>query len=109
MYVLGEGGVYFTPITAEQTRPVTNPSIPRLHALHPVDRAYYEYDPLLTHIGDDVVLLWYLLSAFSQWKLSPFTVNLVKYNCAKHSRMASKARLLGDNTVLSVILASDHP
>ena len=37
---------------------------------------------------------------------SPFTVDLVEYNCAKQFMMASKARLFGDDTALSAILAS---
>ena len=41
--------------------------------------------------------------------LSPFTVDLVEYNCAEQFVMASKARLFGDDTALSAILASNDP
>ena len=43
---------------------------------------------------------------FPQW-ISPFTVDIVEYNCAEHLMMASSARLFGDDTALSAILASD--
>ena len=39
----------------------------------------------------------------------PFTVDLVEYTCAEQFMMASKARLFGDDTALSVILASNDP
>ena len=53
----------------------------------------------------------YLLppSPFSQWTPSPFTVDLVEYDCAEQFMMASNARLLGDNLALSAILATDDP
>ena len=37
------------------------------------------------------------------------TENLVEYNCAEQFMMAPKARLFGDDTALSAILASDDP
>ena len=39
----------------------------------------------------------------------PFTVDLVEYNCAEQFMMALKARLFGDDTALSAILASNDP
>ena len=97
----------------ERTRPVTAPSIHPPHYLRPsfvpLEHAYAAYDASLTYISDDVVLLWHTPSVFSQWTPSPFTVDLVEYNCAEQFMMASKARLFGDNTALSAILASDDP
>ena len=75
----------------------------------PVEYAYATYDASLTYISDDVALFWHPSSVFSQWTLSPFTVDLVEYNCAEQFMMASKARLFGDDTALSAILASDDP
>ena len=37
------------------------------------------------------------------------TVDLVEYNCVEQFMRASKAHLYGDDTVLSVTLASDGP
>ena len=72
---------------AERTRPITTPSIPPSHDLRhpfvPLEHAYAAYDASLTYRSDDVVLFWHPLSVFSQWTLSPFTVNLVEYNCAE--------------------------
>ena len=97
----------------ERTRPVTTPSVPPSHDLRPpfvpLEHADAAYDASLTYISDDVVLFWHPPSVFSQWTLSPFTVNLVEYNCAEQFMVASKARLFGDDTALSVILASDNP
>ena len=97
----------------ERTRPVTTPSVPCSPDLRPsfapLERAYDELDPSLTYISDDVVLFWHPPSAFSQWTLSPFTVDLVDYNCAEQFMMPSKARLFGDDTALSAILASNDP
>ena len=71
----------------ERTRPVTTPFVPISHDLGPpfvpLEHAYATYDALLTYISDDVVLFWHLPSVFSQWTPSPFTVNLVEYNCAE--------------------------
>ena len=75
----------------------------------PLERAYDELDPSLTYISDVVVLFWHPPSAFSQWTPSPFTVDLVQYNCAEQLMMASKARLFGDDTALSAIFASNDP
>ena len=95
----------------ERTRPVTIPSIPLSHDLRPPfvqpELAYATYDALLTYISDDVVLFWHPPSAFSQWTPSPFTVDVVEYNCAEQFMMASKARLFGDDAALPAILASD--
>ena len=97
----------------ERRRPVTTPSVPLLHDLRPpfvpLELAYATYDASLTYISDDVVLFWHPSPAFSQWTPSPFTVDLVEYNCAEQFMMASKARLFGDDTALSAILASDDP
>ena len=98
---------------SERTRPVTTPSVPPSHDLSPpfvpLEHAYVAYDASLTYISDDVVLFWHPLSAFSQWTQSPFTKDLVEYNCAEQFMMASKARLFGDDTALSAILASNDP
>ena len=75
----------------------------------PLEHAYAVYDASLTYISDNVVLFWHPPSAFSQWTQSPFTKDLVEYNCAEQFMMASKARLFGDVTALSAILASNDP
>ena len=97
----------------ERTRPVTTPSVPPPHDLRPpfvpLEHADAAYDASLTYISDDIVLFWHSPAVFSQWMLSPFTVDLVEYNCAEQFMMASKARLFGDVTALSAILASDDP
>ena len=97
----------------ELTRPVTTPSVPLSHdlclPLVPLELAYATYDASLTYISDDVVLLWHPPPAFSQWTPSPFTVDLVEYNCAEQVMMASKVRLFGNDTALSAIFASDDP
>ena len=97
----------------ERTRPVTAPSVPPPHYLRPpfvpLEHAYAAYDASLTYITDDVVLFWHTPSVFFQWTPSPFTVDLVEYTCAEQFMMASKARLFGDDTALSAILASDDP
>ena len=97
----------------ERTRTVTTPSVPPPHDLRPpfvpLEHAYATYDASLTYISDDVVLFWHSPSVFSQWTLSPFTVGFVEYNCAEQFMMASKARLFGDDTALSAILALDDP
>ena len=98
---------------SERTRPVTTSSVPPSHDLSPsfvpLENAYTAYDASLTYISDDVVLFWHPPSAFSQWTVSPFTVDLVEYNCAEQFMMASKARLFGDDTALSAILATKDP
>ena len=97
----------------ERTRPATTTSVSPSHALSPpfvpLEHAYAAYDASLTYINDDVVLFWHPPSAFSQWTLSPFTVDLVEYNCAEQFMMASKARLFGDDTALSATLATKDP
>ena len=97
----------------ERTRPVTTPSVPLSHDLRPpfapLEHAYATYDASLTYISDDVVLFWHPPLVFSQYTLSPFTVDLVEYNCAEQFMVASKARLFGDDTALSAILAADDP
>ena len=97
----------------ERTRPDTTPSVPPSHDLRPpffpLEHAYAAYDASLTYISDDVVRFWHPPSVLSQWTLSPFTVDVVEYNCAEQFMMASKARLFRDDTALSAILASDDP
>ena len=98
---------------SEQARSITTLPVPLPHDLSPpfvpLEHAYVAYDASLTYISDDVVLFWHPPSAFSQWTRSPFTEDLVEYNCAEQFMMASKARLFGDDTALSAILASNNP
>ena len=98
---------------SERGRSVTTPPVSLPHDLSPpfvpLEHAYVAYDASLTYISDDVVLFWHPPSAFSQWTRSPFTKDLVEYNCAEQFMMASKARLFGDDTALSAILASNDP
>ena len=75
----------------------------------PLDTAHGTYDAWLTYISDDVVLFWQAPSVFSRWTPSPFTVGLVNYTCVEQFMMASKARLFGDDSALSAILATDDP
>ena len=89
---------------SKRARSVTTPPVPLPHDLSPpfvpLEHAYVAYDASLTYISDGVVLFWHPPSAFSQWTRSPFTKDLVEYNCAEQFRMASKARLFGDDTAL---------
>ena len=98
---------------SERARSVTTPLLPLPYDLSPpfvpLEHAYVAYDASLTYISDDVVLFWHYPSAFSQWTQSPFTKDLVEYNCAEQFMMTSKARLSGDDTALSAILASNDP
>ena len=111
--ILGQHNDYPDRDDTERTRPDTTPSVPPSHDLRPpfvpLEHAYAAYDASLTYISDDVVLFWHPPSVFSEWTLSPFTVDLVEYNCAEQFMMASKARLFGDDTALSAILASHDP
>ena len=97
----------------ERTRPATTPSVPTSQPIRqhfvPLDIAHDTYDASLTYISDDVVIFWQPPSVFSQWTPSPFTVGLVNYTCAEQFMMASKARLFGDDSALSAILATDDP
>ena len=97
----------------ERTRPVTTPSVRPSRATRelfsPLPTAAGLHDGSLTYINDEVVLFWQPPSGFSQWTLSPFTVDLVEYSCAKQFMMASKARLFGDDSMLSAIFATDDP
>ena len=47
-------------------------------------------------------------SAFVLMDLSPFTVNLVEYDCTEQFTMVSNACLIGDDLALSAILATDN-
>ena len=98
---------------SERARSVTTPPVALSHGLSPpfvpLEHAYVAYDASLTYMSDDVVLFWHPPSAFSQWTQSPFTKDLVEYNCAEQFMMASKARLFGDDTALSAILDSNDP
>ena len=97
----------------ERTRPVTTPSVQTSRTIrrlfNPLPTAADNYDGSLTYMNDDVVLFWQSPLFFSQWKLSPFTVDLVEYSCAEQFMMGSKARLFGDDWTLSAILATDDP
>ena len=97
----------------ERTQPVTTPSVRPLRAIRdlftPLPTAAGLYDGSLTYIEDDVVLFWQPPSVFSQWTLSPFTVDLVEYSFAEQFMMTSKARLFGDDSTFSAILATDDP
>jgi hypothetical protein len=46
---------------------------------------------------------------FSQWWPVTFTVDGVEYASAEHFMMAAKARLFGDDEVVTEILAASHP
>ena len=98
---------------SERTRPATTPPIRTSQSIHrhfvPLSIVLNDYDPLLTYLSDDVVLVWQPPSVFSQWTISPFTVDLVDYTCAEQYMMASNARLFGDDSALSAILATDDP
>ena len=98
---------------SKRTWSVTTPPVPLPHDLSPpfvpLEHAYVAYDASITYVSDDVVLFWHPPSAFSQWTRSPFTKDLVEYSCAEQFMMASKARLFGDDTALSAILASNDP
>ena len=48
-------------------------------------------------------------SCFSQWFPARFTVDGDTYLTAEHYMMAQKARLFGDDEMLSAILACEHP
>lgn len=48
-------------------------------------------------------------SCFSQWWISPFTVNGITYASAEHWMMAGKARLFEDNEMLEKILQAKSP
>ena len=98
---------------SERTQPATAPFVRTFQSIHqhfvPLCTAINAYGPSLTYISDDVVLFWQPPSMFSQWTISPFSVDLVDYTCAEQYMMASKARLFGDDSVLSAILATDDP
>ena len=70
----------------ERTRPVTTPFVRTSQPIRPhfvpLDMAHGAYDASLTKISDDIVLFWLPPSPFSQWTPSPFTVDLVEYDCA---------------------------
>ncbi|MDU5950334.1 MAG: NADAR family protein, partial [Paenibacillus macerans] len=48
-------------------------------------------------------------SCFSQWWMSPFTVEGTEYSCAEQFMMAEKARLFGDDEMLAAIMQAKHP
>lgn len=48
-------------------------------------------------------------SCFSQWWVSPFTVDGVTYATAEHWMMAKKAELFGDAEVRAQVLAAETP
>ena len=90
----------------EWTRPVTTPSVPPSHDLHPpfvpLEHAYAAYDASLsnTYISDDVVLFWHPPSVFSQWTTPPLTLTLP-------SRFAPSARLTVGGTPCALWLVGD--
>jgi ribA/ribD-fused uncharacterized protein len=45
----------------------------------------------------------------SQWYMSPFRIDGVRYNCCEQYMMAEKARLFGDLAAMAKILASKSP
>ena len=98
---------------SERTRPATTPSVCTFQSIHrhsvPLSIARNDYDPSRTYISDDVVLFWQPPSAFSQGTILPFTVDPVDYTCAEQYMMASNARLFGDDSALSAVLATDDP
>ena len=98
---------------SERTRPATTPSVRTSQSIHRhfvlLSIALNDFDPSITYTSDDVVLFWQPPSVFSQRTISSFTVDLVDYTRAEKFMMASKARLFGDNTALSAILATDDP
>ena len=95
----------------EWTRLATIPSVRTSQSIHrhfvSLSIAYNDYDVSLTYVSDDVVLFWQPPSVFSQWTLSPFTVDLVDYTCVEQFLVALKAHLFGADTALSAILATD--
>ena len=98
---------------SKRTRLATTPSVRTSQSIPrhfvPLSITLNDYDPSLTYISDDVVLFWQPPFVFSQWTISPFTVDLVDYTCAEQFMMASKACLFGDDSELSAILATDDP
>ena len=58
---------------SERTRPATTPPIRTSQSIHrhfvPLSIVLNDYDPLLTYISDDVVLIWQPPSVFSQWTI----------------------------------------
>jgi len=46
---------------------------------------------------------------FSQWYISPMTIDGVEYNCCEQYMMAEKARLFNDMPTRARILATDSP
>ena len=98
---------------SERTRPADTPSVRTFQSIHqhfvPLSTAINAYDPSLTYISDDVVLFWQPPSVFSRWTISTFSVDLVDYTSAEQYTMVSKARLFGDDSALSAILATDDP
>ena len=98
---------------SERTRPATTPSVRTFQSIHrhfvPLSIALNDYDPSRTYISDDAVLFWQPPSVSSQWPILPFTVDPVDYTCAEQYMMASNARLFGDDSALSAVLATDDP
>ena len=111
--VLGQHGACPDRDDIERTRPVTTLSVQTSRTtrqlFNPLPTAAGIYNGSLTYMNDDVVLFWQPPTFFSQWTLLPFTVNLVEYSCAEQFMMASKARLFGDDSTLSAMLATDDP
>lgn len=48
-------------------------------------------------------------SCFSQWFITDFIINNIKYNCTEQYMMAEKARLFKDEKMLEKIMKTCHP
>ena len=111
--ILGQHEACPDRIDNERTRLVTTLLVRTSQCFRPhfvpLNIAHGSYDASLKYISNDVVLFWLLPSAFSQRIPSPFTVDLIEYTCAEQFMMALKAHLLGDDSALSAILATDDP
>ena len=98
---------------SQRTRSVTTPPPfpPRMTSAPLSSHLNTHMPPMTRHLHTSVMTSSFSGTplAFSQWTRSPFTKDLVEYNCAEQFMMASKARLFGDDTALSAILASNDP
>ena len=48
-------------------------------------------------------------SCLSQWWKCPFSIDGITYSCAEQYMMAEKARMFGDEEMLSMIMKASHP
>ena len=65
---------------------------------------------------DDFVFFWKPCKdgvldkgCFSQWYMSPFVIDGLKYNCAEQYMMAMKANLFGDDEICKEIIGETSP